>query len=374
MSAFWHPVSAVYLREPRALASPAVVRLLIAGEGGLDCIYAGDRMWPALRHGQAIRVGPLAARGPSDGELVLAQDGNVVEAVRVTRRGGTMRASCDADPAPSRVLDRGLMLGSVASAASGRRVPPSLARVWLDLHEAAAGAADAEDDPSGTVKTKYDEQAIHYARSDGDPLNPSLRATLARRLPGAAKVLVAGSGSGRETFALEALGYAASGVDFSARMVEEARHAAAARHLRASFSVADLREHEEPPGSLDAVFFTYDAYSLVPQAEARIALLSRIGRWLRPEGCLFLSARRARGLRDVAVLTLQRWRRRAPEGEWGDSHTRWLDGGGRLHRSFLRVFTARQLDREAARAGFHGVGWEAGHGLFERRPATRVTA
>jgi len=40
---FWHPLSAVYLDRPRVLASPAVLKLMLAGEGRAQVVYAGDR-------------------------------------------------------------------------------------------------------------------------------------------------------------------------------------------------------------------------------------------------------------------------------------------------------------------------------------------
>ena len=367
MSAFWHPLSAVYLREPRALASPVVLRLMLSGEGRADLVYAGDRMWPAVRHGQPIEVRPLPAPGPQRGQVVLAVEGGVPEVLRIGAAGEALEVAADADPAPPRRLDPREILGRIDGVRSSLATRRAWARVWLDLVEAVAGAPDAHDDPSGTVRDKYDHQAPHYARADSGGIDPSLRARLEERLPHGARLLVAGSGAGAEVFALETIGYAARGVDFSARMVEAARAEARRRGSGASFVAADLRVHEEPSGCLDAVFFTYDVYSFLPHAAARRALLRRMRTWLVPGGALLLSARRVRGARDVAMLTLQRLGRvaRGRAGEWGDSHTRWLDDGGRLRRSFVRVFTDRQLDRETSAAGFRRVSWQGGHGLYE---------
>ena len=67
-----------------------------------------------------------------------------------------------------------------------------------------------------------------------------------------------------------------------------------------------------------------------------------------------------------AILTLQwlasRWGGRP--AAWGDSHTRWLDGSGRLGRSFVHVFTPRARDAELRVAGFSPSGWAGGHGLY----------
>jgi SAM-dependent methyltransferase len=365
LSAFWHPLSTVYLREPWSIVSPAVLRLLLQSDGAVECVYAGDRMWPALRHGQEIRVLPQGAGGPHPGDLVLVQDQQMVDVLRVTGEAGALRGACDADPSPPEPIDPARVLGMVAPAARRLPVPRGLVRLWLDLMEAATAGADV-DDPAETVRGKYDHQAIHYAQVEGDPLDPDLRATLETRLCRGARVLVAGSGTGREALAVEALGFEVSGVDFSPRMVEAARRAAAVRGSAATFDVADLREHDEAAGSLDAVLFTYDVYSFVPRSAERVRLLMRMARWLRPGGCVFLSARRVRGRRAAAVLTVQRWRRGWGISEWGDSHTRWLDGSGRLRRSFIRVFTGGQLETEASRAGFRAGAWRVGHGVLER--------
>ena len=80
MRGFWHPLSAVYLSQPRVLASPAVLRLLMAGEGRAELVYAGDRMWPAIRHGDTLLVSPLTASPPVEGDVVLTVEGGVLRA------------------------------------------------------------------------------------------------------------------------------------------------------------------------------------------------------------------------------------------------------------------------------------------------------
>lgn len=366
MRGFWHPVSAVYLNQPRILASPAVLRLLMAGEGRAEVVYAGDRMWPAIRHRQALVVRPVAGSGPAQGDVVLTLDGGIPDVMRWADAGGAIAVTADADPGPPRPVTPSELLGRIESAPRRPKTSRSIARTWLDLVEAAASGPDSEDDPAATVLHKYDDQAVHYDRLASTELDPALAARIRERVPPGARVLVAGSGAGREAFALERLGYAVSGVDFSPRMVEAAKAEALRRGSSTTFGTADLRSHDEAAGSLDAVVFTYDVYSFVPGRSDREALLARVRRWLAPGGVVFLSARRVHRWWDRIVLTLQ-WLRRAARGgggAWGDSHTRWLDASGTLRRSFVHVFTDRRLDREARRAGLNRVSWEAGHGLF----------
>jgi SAM-dependent methyltransferase len=368
MRGFWHPVSAVYLDRPRVRASPAVLRLLMAGEGRVEVVYAGDRMWPSIRHGEMLVVAPVAESAPLDGDVVLTLDGGIPDVMRLAAVSGAAALTADADPAPPRVVMAGDLVGRIERAPQRPRLRRSIARTWLDLREAAAGP-DAIDDPAQTVRQKYDDQAVHYDRLAAEALDPGLAARVLERVAPGARVLVAGSGVGREAFELERLGYAVTGVDFSPRMVEAARAEAARRGSAATFTAADLRSHDEPAGSLGAVVFTYDVYSFVPGIRDREALLTRLSRWLGDGGVVFLSARRTHRVWDHAVLWIQ-WLARAARfriAAWGDSHTRWLDASGNLRRSFVHVFTDRALDREAGAANLRRVSWEAGHGLFVQR-------
>jgi SAM-dependent methyltransferase len=355
------------------LASPAVLRLVLAGEGRAEVVYAGDRMWPAIRHGQTLVVSPVHGAPPVAGDVVLAVDGGIPEVLRLAAVNGASALTADADPGPSRPVMPRDLLGRIDRAPKRRAPSGSLARALLDVYEAAAAEPDAAADPSKTVREKYDDQAVHYGRVDAAALEPALAARILGRVPRGARVLVAGSGAGREAFALEQLGFVVSGVDFSSRMIEAARAEAARRGSAVRFAAADLRTHDEADGSLGAVVFTYDVYSFVPGLGDREALLSRLHRWLGPGGVVFLSARRAQRPWDRAVLSLQ-WLARAARGRrgaWGDSHTRWLDASGNLRRSFVHVFTERRLDREAAAAGLRRVSWEGGHGLFEPRAGSQ---
>ncbi|HJQ98703.1 MAG TPA: class I SAM-dependent methyltransferase [Candidatus Polarisedimenticolaceae bacterium] len=365
MSAFWHPLSAIYLDEPRALASPTVLRMILAGEGRATVRYAGDRMWPALRHGQTLEIVPLGGRRPDEGEVVLTVEEGIVDLLRVHGAGDGLELVADADEDRRPVAEADLL----GHAGMERRKPRarSWARLRLDLVEAWRGRPDEASDPALTVRDKYDAQARHYAR-DTHPLDAALAARLSATVPRGGRVLVAGSGVGREALAIEALGYDVVGVDFSARMVEEARAAAAARGSKVVFVAGDLREHEEARHSLDAVFFTYDVYSFIPSRNARRQVVERLHRALARDGVLFLSARRRSRARDRTFLTVQ-WLSGRFAGKpvaWGDSHTRWLDASGRLRRSFVHVFTPRALDAELRTAGFTLVAWEVGHGLYRR--------
>lgn len=287
--------------------------------------------------------------------------------MRLAGSGGDVSITADADPAPLRCLTARDLLGRVERAPPRRVWSGTLVRTFLDLREAIVAGPDAVGDRAETVRDKYDDQAVHYDRPASEGIEERLAARILDRVPRGGRVLVAGSGAGREAFALERLGFRVTGVDFSPRMVAAAQAEAVQRGSSVTFVEADLRSHDEAPSSFVAVVFTYDVYSFVPGRDDREALLRRLCGWLVPGGVLFLSARRTHGAWDRAVLSLQ-WLARAARGgseAWGDSHTRWLDASGTLRRSFVHVFTDRRLDREASAAALRRVSWEGGHGVFE---------
>jgi SAM-dependent methyltransferase len=234
------------------------------------------------------------------------------------------------------------------------------------LFEGADEDAPAEE----TVRRKYDAQAAFYAAEMEPRLDPLLLGRLRDLVAPGGRILVAGSGTGPECLALEAEGWQVKGVDFSVAMVEQARKTAQARGSRVEYLQADLREHREPPGSLAAVFFTYEVYSFIRDAPSRIRVLDRMRDWLGKEGVVFLSARTVHGLYQGLLLTARFMRpgRMGPDtGEWGQSHTRWLSPAGDLSRSFVRIFTLRGLRRETRRAGYEMGPWQGAHAVLVPR-------
>jgi hypothetical protein len=141
VTAFWHPLSAVYLDQPKVLASPALLRLVLAGEGRAEVVYAGDRMWPAIRHGQTLVVSPLGGTPPVDGDVVLAVEAGIPDVMRLAGDAEAPAVAADADPGPSHPVTSGDLLGMIAQAPRRRGVTPLLTRAWLDCLEAARAEA-----------------------------------------------------------------------------------------------------------------------------------------------------------------------------------------------------------------------------------------
>jgi SAM-dependent methyltransferase len=373
LTPFWHPLSAILLAEPRCLASPRIVRMFLAAQGEVSLVYAGDRMSPSVRHGATFAVAPVDPRGLREGDIVVTCEDGIPDLMRVSGNdAGALRVAADADPEEAGIIEAAALLARArlpSGAVSPRR--RRLRRILADLREAALHGPDSERDAAESVRDKYDGQAAFYERSPAEDLEASLASRIRGRLPAGGRLLVVGSGTGRECFALAAAGWQVTGLDFAPAMVEVARREAARRGAEVEFVSGDVRSHRVAPGSLSGVVFTYDVYSFVPQQKARVELLRAIHDWLAPGGAVFLSARKLHSAYQRLILTLQ-WlaQRRRSDLEWGDSHTRWISGEGRLGRSFVHYFTDAQLRYEIAGGGFILEEWRGGHGVL--RPLAAV--
>jgi SAM-dependent methyltransferase len=344
---------------------------MLLARGPLEVRYGAIGWRPRLRHDQRVVVESAASPDVGVGDVVLARSGNIVDLLRVVRlEADRIVLAADADPGPEASLAPGELLGRACvprrrSTPAGRR----FRRAARDLAEMVRGRPDDAGDPSVTVKDKYDAQAPFYATTVGPELEPPLLERIRSSVPEGGRILVAGSGSGRECFALARLGWLVTRIDFAPAMVAAAREEAARRTLPAEFRIADLRTHDEPARSLDGVLFTYEVYSFLPDRRDRVALLRRMLSWLRPDGVLFLSARRTRSPWDRIALTIQCRGGMRPGWRWGASHTRWLTTSGELRRSFIHVFTDGALRRELDEAGAESENWVGGHTLVRRRGA-----
>jgi len=376
LTPFWHPLSALLFGDPPVFASAFLLRRWLSKGKAIEVIYAGDRMWPAVRHGQTVRVEPLGDRRPQRGMAVVAAPSNIPDLLRVERVGNeaiTLRG--DADPMNVFTVTGEHILGRADIPDGPARSPARIARrLIIDGREALRGTGDPAPDAAETVRVKYETQSRFYLKGMPEDLPGVLLDMVRRHVNAGRRILVAGSGTGRECFSLAENGYTATGVDFSPSMVELARQEARKRGLAVEFRQADLRLHEEPPSSLNGILFTFNVYSFIPVAADRISLLRRMGAWLKPGGAVFLSARRVRGFYDRAILTLE-WLgsgSRGPSG-WGASHTRWIAPDGTLHRSFVFAFTEKSIRREIESAGFRTEPWEGGHRVLLPAPRPDVS-
>jgi SAM-dependent methyltransferase len=360
----WHPLATIYIKSPASVATPLMLRMLLTGEGQVELVYAGDSMWPAIEHGQSLLAKRPGEGALQRGSLLLILVDSIPDVLRLEREEGEqLHLSADSGNAIS--LPRESLLGELTLSPSTPTSPMTRARnrFALDLGEAWNGAVDEGAGAAESVRTKYDSLAGFYAGREGVRLDPSLLKRIqASEQPGA-RIVVVGSGAGHECIALAEAGYEAIGIEFAEAMVDHSRREAESAGVTVEFVQADIRQHEEPAASIDLVLFTYDVYSFIPSRQERVRMLQRMRDWLKPTGSILLSARRADRNYERAIVSLQ-WLsalRRGAAPEWGDSHTRWLTTTGQLRRSFVRVFSERQLRAEVAEAALQGGHWQQGH-------------
>lgn len=350
----WQPISGIRLAATAGYLSPTIARHLLNAQGTLDVTYVGDRLWPAVPHGTRLRVERLDPTRISVGALVLVVIETVPDLLRIERlERDQVGLAADADPTCRHVVSLEALLGTTA-------VPPrhtprwraALRRRQLDLLEALRHTSDTAGDAASTVQAKYDTQAPFYDDRAVSTLPQVWHARFAQLVSAGSRVIVAGCGAGAECRELARRGYRLLGLDFSAEMIVRARRATPAE-LPVEYQVADLRTVELAAESYEAVVFTPDVYSFVPESAARIALLARLRASLTGPRWVALSARLARDRWTRALLRLQ-WiaSSRDRQRGLGSTHTRWTGDDGALHRSFIQIFSPRQLHAEIAAAGF----------------------
>jgi ubiquinone/menaquinone biosynthesis C-methylase UbiE len=105
-----------------------------------------------------------------------------------------------------------------------------------------------------------------------------------RHFPARGRVLTVGCGCGRETFALEKLGYEVVGVDICLPLLQVAHDARAQRGHRASFLLVDGATLPFGDGSFDAVTLWAQMLDNVPTSAARGALMQEVHRVLHVGG------------------------------------------------------------------------------------------
>jgi SAM-dependent methyltransferase len=363
MRPFWHPVSALL---PKGLPSFATDRLLersLAADGGVGLTYCGDSMWPALRHGETLFVEPVAQNDIVPGLVVIAGGSDLPVVRRVCSRSQREILVCaDADPGAFEAIDLSRVLGRTGQRAQTvGRIRMTLNRLFLDLREAWGQTPPDDLSAEESIRGKYDYQAPAYAAQSLADEEPGICLRLANSLSGGSRILVLGSGAGRECLFLARRGFRVTGVDFAPAMIETANSTASEAGLEINYELSDIRNFACPPKSFDAALFTNDVYSFIANREHRIRLLQNIRRGLGDQGVVYLSARRVRTLYQRVILTILwlRLRRRAAT-EWGASHTRWIQANGSVQRAYIHYLSARRLRREVAAAGLSLYHWRDG--------------
>lgn len=135
-----------------------------------------------------------------------------------------------------------------------------------------------------------DEKIAFYRDRAREGFRRWEEAVLAAHMPNPGRVVVVGCGTGRESFALEELGWDVLGVDVTPRMIDVAREDARARGSRTRFGVTDGTLNDvEVEDAVDAVTLWAQLLNNVVGADGRALVLKNVHRLLRPGGVVSLS-------------------------------------------------------------------------------------
>ena len=102
------------------------------------------------------------------------------------------------------------------------------------------------------------------------------------------RLLLVGSGPGRDFIALAAKGYRVTGVEPARRAIATSRRHVEKRGLSAEI-IEGFFEDVALPGRFDVVMFSHYCYSFIPESRRRIAALQKAGAHLAAEGRILIS-------------------------------------------------------------------------------------
>lgn len=105
------------------------------------------------------------------------------------------------------------------------------------------------------------------------------------------RVLIVGCGSGRDVIPFVERGCTVTGIDPAPKAVDAARRALAARHLESTLIVGFF-EDVTLDAQFDLVWFSWFAYSYIPDTRRRVAALRKAAALLAPGGQIVISALR----------------------------------------------------------------------------------
>ena len=166
------------------------------------------------------------------------------------------------------------------------------------------------------------------------------------------RVLLIGCGSGREVLAFSQRGCEVVGVEPSGETLAIAR-ASSAQTGQSVTLLHGFAEDVDLPGTFDVCWFSYFAYSYIPDRRRRVALLKRLAAQLRPRGRIVVTC-----LSDAApprsrVVRIGQWVGRLARNDWqmaeGDVFVRAEPTIRLFH--YQHVFSVDELAGELADGG-----------------------
>jgi len=132
-----------------------------------------------------------------------------------------------------------------------------------------------------------DEQALNEMQSSGQL--KQWEAEAAAAFPAGASILNIGCGTGREAFALHAMGFCVTGVDISETAIEAARNTAATKQYNIDFSLTDGKLLSFDHSMFDVVIVWAQTFGLFQGKEEQQQFLAECGRVLKSGGLISFS-------------------------------------------------------------------------------------
>jgi len=169
------------------------------------------------------------------------------------------------------------------------------------------------------------------------------------------RVLLIGSGTGRDLIPFAEMGCRVIGIEPAPQAAEVAKRALEERKL-AAMVIVGFVEDVRLDGEFDVIMFSYYCYSYMFDSSRRVAVLQKLRRHLAEGGRVLLTCHGASSLGQPQSRLLSlaraanRWRNPGWRLEAGDYFERVR--GTASPFQYLHVFTTEELETEATRAGF----------------------
>jgi SAM-dependent methyltransferase len=198
-----------------------------------------------------------------------------------------------------------------------------------------------------------------YAPRHGDTggLFPVERELFERYIPPRSRILVVGSGSGRDLLGLAELGHRLTGVEPAPQALAHNETFLRERGLEATL-ITGFFEDADVGGPFEAVIFSYFCYSFIPVAARRVQALRKAAALLVPGGTISVSyiatgrpnplLPRLAGL--SGAITGSDWR-----AEAGDAVSMRVEGVPRPCFYLQHIFTTEEILAEVAAAGLEVI-------------------
>ena len=189
---------------------------------------------------------------------------------------------------------------------------------------------------------------------------PWERELYTRFLKTADRILLVGSGAGRDLVRLLKLGYRVEGLDVAPRAIAHSRRMLEKESLTAELHTGAI-EAVELPGSFDVFIFSWCCYSFIPQLATRVGVLGKIKARLNPEGRILISCIPAERPPHELANRLTRFAGRITWSDWR-SESGDVVVASRDWRSihFEHQFSATDFETAARAAGLRVVFHERG--------------